>query len=575
MSFLLKWGAGAVCHQSVIDALVDMKTRESLDEETELTDESKKILSQKVGEDSFVLILSLKGPAAIIESNENAPTDADVMTEEVDLGWKKIGDNFDDPWIKIPIIPKVTKKISKEFTIEILAEDDMMTKFSLKERIKAKVYTSRVIFPLTDLDVSIGDETAKVLLDDLDYSPGKALPVSYTSDFDMLSDESFSRIFFAGMGCVLLAKQEKVFDSKHGPFMVDMPLQDLKLRDKDKYRPYGARIHFSADRLVTAIYDYDKAKEFLPGEVGWAAAKMLARTTAFLLMTAREHLIWTHFLVSNVATREKTIHLPPNHPIRRLLTVFTYGATEVNINAYSTLIPDTCILHRSTALKYKSLKDVFASSFTSSNIYEPFSERKYNPALQKLIDEGKFPYASEGEEYYEIVRKFVKDWLKKSGDAATDAQATAFYNGVKASTKGQAYELPEMSQENAMVNLLSSIIFTVTAYHEIIGHVVDYAILPSKAGFRLNKKDPLHIDLQSFLYTEIISASTSTKMPQLFGFFRNYFSSAGAPSWEREVWNSFQSDLRSQSTKVQEDDAAREVEFKYFDPANFECSVSV
>ncbi|KAL3931647.1 MAG: hypothetical protein SGBAC_011210 [Bacillariaceae sp.] len=574
MSFLLKWGAGAVCIQSVVDTLVDMKTRESLDE-SDLTDDSKKLISQTVGEDSFNVIVALAGPADIISTNETAPTDAEVKTEEVDLGWKKTGENFDDPWTKVKKIPKVSKKISKEFTIEILAEDDLMTKLSLKERLVAKVYTSRIVFPLVDFDVSVDDETAERLLIDLDYVPGKALPESYAKDFDMLTDESFSRIFFAGMGSVLLAKQEKVSDSKHGPFVVDMPLQGLAIRDAKKFRGYGARIHFSADRIVTAIYDYGKAEEFLPGEVGWAAAKMLARASAFLLVTAREHLIWTHFLVSNGATREKTLHLPPNHPIRRLLTVFTYGATEVNVNAYNTLVPNTCILHRSTSLKYESMKDVFASSFTSCTIFEPFSERSYNPALQKLIDEGKFPYASEGEEYYEIVRKFVHDWLEKAGDAATDAQATAFYNGMKESTKGQAYEIPEMSEPNAMVNLLSSIIFTVTAYHELVGHVVDYTILPSKAGFRLNKKDPLHIDLQSFLYTEAVAASTSTRMPQLMSSFPNYFSAGGAPSWERDVWNTFQADLQSQSTKVQRDDAEREVEFKYFDPAHFECSVSV
>eukprot|EP00526_Cylindrotheca_closterium_P005634 CAMPEP_0113640780 /NCGR_PEP_ID=MMETSP0017_2-20120614/21405_1 /TAXON_ID=2856 /ORGANISM="Cylindrotheca closterium" /LENGTH=574 /DNA_ID=CAMNT_0000552083 /DNA_START=19 /DNA_END=1746 /DNA_ORIENTATION=- /assembly_acc=CAM_ASM_000147 len=574
MSFLLKWGAGAVCLQSVVDMLVDMKTKEAL-EESELTDETKTILSQKVGEDSFNVIMALKGPPAIVEANENAPGDDAVKTEAVDLGWEKTGENFDDPWTKVKHVSRVREKISKEFTIEILATDDMMTELTFQERIKAKIYTSRVVFPLVDFDTSVDDETAKRVLDDLGYSPGKALPVTYNSDFDMLTDESFSRIFFAGMGSVLLVKQEKVSDSKHGPFVVDMPLQGLKIRDEDKFRSYGARIHFSADQVVTAIYDYAKAKEFLPNEVGWAAAKMLARTSAFLLMTAREHLIWTHFLVSNVAVREQTLHLPPNHPIRRLLTVFTFGATEVNINAFNTLVPNTCILHRSTALKYESLKDVFASSFSSSTIYEPFSEKKYNPALQKLIDEGKFPYASEGAEYYEVVRKFVKDWLDKAGDAATDKYATAFYKAMKATTKGQAYELPKMSEENAMVNMLSSIIFTVTAYHEIIGHVVDYTILPSKAGFRLTKRDPLHIDLQAFLYTEAVSASTSTRMPQLMNSFPNFFSAAGAPSWERDVWNTFQADLKSQSNKVQEDDAARDVEFKYFDPARFECSVSV
>jgi len=574
MFFLLKLGAGFVCLQFVVDMLVDRKTRESLDE-AGLTDETKKILSQKVGEDSFCIIISLQVPPILTTANESPTTDADITTAEVDLGWTKTGDNFEDPWTKVEKIKSVKEKVSKEFTIEILTQDDFATDFTLEETIKFKVYSSRVVFPLDDFDAIVDDETAQRLMDDLGYIPGEALPISYASDFDMLTDSSFSRIFFAGMGSVLLVKQEEVSNSKHGPFVVDMPLHGLKLRDKKKFREYGARIHFGANQMVTAIFDYGKGKEFLPNDEEWGAAKMLAKSTAFLLMTAREHLIWTHMLVSNVATRESTLHLPPNHPIRRLLTVFTYNAAEVNISAYNTLIPNTGMLHRSTALKYESHKDIFASSFTSSTIFQPFSEKKYNSALQKLIDEGKFPYVSEGEEYYEIVRKFVKDWLEKSGGAASDEQATAFYNAVKASTKGQAYELPDMSKENAMVNMLSSIIWTVTGYHELIGHVVDYTMLPSRAGFRLSRKEPSRIDLQAYLYTQAISASTSTKMPQLMSAFANFFSAGGAPAWEQEVWNTFQSDLRSQSKKVQQDDAEREMEFKYFDPAHFECSVSV
>ena len=53
---------------------------------------------------------------------------------------------------------------------------------------------------------------------------------------------------------------------------------------------------------------------------------------------------------------------------------------------------------------------------------------------------------------------------------------------MKEASKGQAYTLPSMDEPDAMVNLLSTIIFTVTGYHEIIGHVVDYTILPTRAG---------------------------------------------------------------------------------------------
>lgn len=52
-------------------------------------------------------------------------------------------------------------------------------------------------------------------------------------------------------------------------------------------------------------------------------------------------------------------------------------------------------------------------------------------------------------------------------EVAPDKKTTVFYGGMEESTKGQKYELPELStrSQDAMVNLFTSIIFTVTCYH--------------------------------------------------------------------------------------------------------------
>ena len=56
--------------------------------------------------------------------------------------------------------------------------------------------------------------------------------------------------------------------------------------------------------------------------------------------------------------------------------------------------------------------------------------------------------------------------------------------------------------------------------------------------------------------------------------FPNFFG-VGGPEWERTVWDSFQTRLVAQSKKAQAADKERSAEYKYFDPARFECSVSV
>jgi hypothetical protein len=550
---------------------VDCVVNNALLDDADIKAETKATLERI--HDSTAIITVLTGPKLFYERVQNPLTDADIKTENIDLGWEKTGSGFDD-WKK-DHVRKIDHKISDDFHTTILGSDDNFGDYTFMEKLTGKALRNRCILPLEDSAVMLkDDELAERFLNDLLLEQGKALPVTYNTDFNMKTDESFSRIFFYGMGSVLLAKQNEVSESEYGPFVVDMPLQNLMTRKL--YRKYGARVHFGEDQMVTAIYDYQWKRLVKPGDTGWDAAKMLAKVSALFLMTAREHLVWTHLIASNIATRETTLKLPPCHPIRRLLTIFTYRSTEVNLEAFDALVPNTSLLHRSAGLTYESMKDLFNTAYTSCDIFEPFADRKYNPALQKLSDDGKFPYISQGSEYYEIVRAFVRDWLDNAGDTASDAHAKAFYKGCKVATVGQKYVLPNYSAEG-MVNLISSIIFAVTAYHEMIGHVVDYTILPSRSGFRLSKSDPTEVDLQSLILTALITASTSVTMPQLMNEFNGFFGAGGAPAWEKDVWASFNEKLKVQSMKVQEEDTKRPagLEFKYFDPARFECSVSV
>jgi hypothetical protein len=114
----------------------------------------------------------------------------------------------------------------------------------------------------------------------------------------------------------------------------------------------------------------------------------------------------------------------------------------------------------------------------------------------------------------------------------------------------------------------------VTGYHELIGHVPDYTDFPDKAGFRIAKRDPLQCDAQSYMIAAVITSSTSLPAPQLVAEFPNFIS-VDAPEWEREVWTTFQEKLQAQSDVVQAREAERDFEFLYFDPSEFECSVSV
>ena len=56
------------------------------------------------------------------------------------------------------------------------------------------------------------------------------------------------------------------------------------------------------------------------------------------VVTAREHLQWSHMIASNALARATILYLPPDHPIRRLLKVFTFNTNAVNSDAQEVLV---------------------------------------------------------------------------------------------------------------------------------------------------------------------------------------------------------------------------------------------
>ena len=138
---------------------------------------------------------------------------------------------------------------------------------------------------------------------------------------------------------------------------------------------------------------------YKPGDAGWDEAKLLAKNTALLLVTVREHLIWSHFVLANATTTISITELKPSQPLHRLLTIFTYRTTYVNSLALETLLKENAILHRSVGLTFKAMLDLMDMSYETCNIYQPFPDQKLAPEIQKLVNDDKFPYILDSRAY--------------------------------------------------------------------------------------------------------------------------------------------------------------------------------
>ena len=520
--------------------------------------------------DQFTQFGLLIIPPQIIKTvKDGTSTNEDIVARDIDLGWKWVGEK----WVEVKVKEMVIE-VSDNFSFTMLREDDIYGFYPWTQAFVGRYMAFEPFFPLKDkVEFADTNDEAATIFKEVRLAEALPASIAYHKWSDMMTDENFSRIFFNGIGVVLL---DGVINegTEPGPYLVDMPIHNYKTRPG--FRPYGARIHFDDDQIVTSIFDYHKEKLYRRGDEGWARAKFVAKCTMMTLVTAKDHLLQTHLLLANSTTRHSTIIFPPSHPIRRLLTVFVHRTNTINFSAINNLIPERSFLHRGTGFEYKAFTELFENSFKSSEIFRPFPSRDFHPSLLSLSQEGKLPFLSEGIEYYKIVENFVRHWLDVAGDAATDVKAQAFYEAMKEDTKGQSYELPDYESENSMVNLISQIIFVVTAWHELVGGVVDYVSLPSQCGFRISEDESrISVDLQSYLLLGVVGANTSIRMPFLMRNFKNFFGKGVGEKWEVTVWEDFLTALKKQSEAVKEADSKRSVEFKSFDPANFECSVSL
>lgn len=524
--------------------------------------------------DTFTKVMMKPLRNSILATIKEPYVHSDIVTYNTDLGWEKNGNEFSD-WKK-KAAKATANRISDSFSVNIIKEDDTIGKMPFPARILFRIMRFRLLFPVTDKPGLFfkSNEDAQRLLNSLKITMGEGgiLPQSYNTWEDMTTDDSLTRIFFYGIGAILMATQPDHVNPDFGVFVVNMSLETYKTRRG--FRPLGATIYFDADQKPSDIFDHHQKKHFKPGESGWEAAKFLVRVTVGTLITVREHLVWSHLIISNSVTRASINHLPPCHPIRRLLTIFTFLTNKVNRGALQTLTTKAGILHRATGFTYESMKEIFDASYKQSNIFEPFGGRKVCSSVKKLSDEGKFPYLSEGIAYYKIIYEFVQEWLN-TADMGADVPTKNFYDAVKKDSKGQTYELPNFKEDGDMlVNLLSQMIFVVTAYHELAGGMVDYVRLPTRVGFRCTN-NATQLDVQTFLLAIIIAGGTSVRMPKLMQDFNNFFGAGGAPSWERDVWKTFKSKIEIQSDNVKQANANRDTEFNAFDPDEFECSISV
>jgi len=391
-----------------------------------------------------------------------------------------------------------------------------------------------------------------------------APPVRWT---DVASDRAMALLAFQGLGAHRLERLDG--DSDGAAYAVDLSwLQAFPVRKG--LEPYGACAYFAADRTPLRIYTTHDDAAHRPGDAAWEDAKWRWRCALFAGVTIADHLGATHFLTSNLLVTVSREQLPEDHPLRRLLKPFCFGAVDVNVDAGLMLSPEGGVAHRLFAFTYAGLSRCLLRGFETMR-FETFPATIAAKRVEALGD--KYPYATDGLALYGVLQTYAQDYLDiffPGESVVQDPAVRAWWQGFVelAPTLG----LPPLNRASQVVDLVTELMFIVTGMHAQVGAVVPYLLDPAfltckiRAGSRMS-------DVQATVQVLNLAALTQLEQPAMIGDFTHLFLEAhrdrAVAAFER-----YQKALAQLSRDIEGRNQHRDQPFQTFNPTFLKTSVS-
>lgn len=97
------------------------------------------------------------------------------------------------------------------------------------------------------------------------------------------------------------------------------------------FEPYGMIAYFDINRMPCGYYWCSQKRLVLLGDELFFRMGVLLRSTIHVCITLRDHLLATHWVVSNSTVLSSERWLNAQHPVRRLLKPHTYGSAHINL----------------------------------------------------------------------------------------------------------------------------------------------------------------------------------------------------------------------------------------------------
>jgi len=365
-----------------------------------------------------------------------------------------------------------------------------------------------------------------------------------------------------------------------------------------KVRPgfgkFGVDMYFTADGLPAALETTD-GKWIKRGDKDWQYWKFVWRSSLITIVTLLDHLYLTHFKSSNTLARSIRATLPPDHSLRRFLSIFTFGAIFVNLQAQFVLVGKNAMLHRAvpfedfeglSSLVPGILPDVaFAPGIPGRGMEAVINDAVFKKLPAKLQQA---PFYADGKLVFEALHRLAQAFTEASGmceDVASDEPLKRFLGMLKKQMAEAGYQsnmstlvLDSHNEDLCpiMQKRMAVYMFMVTAWHSHVGFVGDYYADPDLAGMSW-KTGELSSRPRQAMIASVINIFTSTKQPKLKEDYTHLFKTgleAELSAKLTSMWHGFQADFEKVKKEIDLRNSNRKVPNINMDPDVLECSVA-
>ncbi len=346
-------------------------------------------------------------------------------------------------------------------------------------------------------------------------------------------------------------------------------LNDLAVRPG--LASYGGAVYLDQNGKILKIKL--RGKDVLPnGENAWEAAKFAYRTSGIFWSTLYHHLFYTHYIVSNNGVLATVRTLTADNPLRRLMKPFLYRTAAINDNAMDSLLPRGSALHRACGLTGESLQEAFLM-MQQMHSFQPLS---HSLRRRGLVSGGLsdfpadiFPYGRDGDLYWETLNTFSADVLTNSPafkNITQDDKTRAWWDRMNTGFNHSGLDL----SEEPLVQFLSQFFFTVTAFHNWVGHATPYLLDPAIAATKLFPEAVLS-DQQSSFEMGVIASVTGLPTPELMGDFSHLM----PDDYSRASLTRLHNSLRAMSREIESRNSLREIPLNAYLPDELNLSVAI